>query len=90
MLHVMSCRVAGSTAAHSVEHGFRTILIEDACRGVSLEDIEGTRQRLLRSGASIVDASEVRIFSPTYYGLLMFLKMLCIINSCVVLFIKRL
>lgn len=49
----------GATALHSLEHGFRTVVVEDACRGVSLEDIAATRQKLQRGGAIIVDSSKV-------------------------------
>ena len=35
------------------------MLVEDACRGVSLEEIEATKERLRRQGAAIVDADEV-------------------------------
>ncbi|KAK3100778.1 hypothetical protein FSP39_025191 [Pinctada imbricata] len=41
----------GFTGLHSIEHGFRTILIEDACRGVCLEDIDQMRKNLLEKGS---------------------------------------
>ena len=50
---------AGATTTHSLEHGFRTTLIEDGCRGVSLEDIAHTRASLLRQGAAVVSSADV-------------------------------
>ena len=49
----------GATTQHALEHGFRTVLVEDAARGVSLEDINATRDRLKRSGAAIVRSEQV-------------------------------
>lgn len=49
----------GATATHSVEHGFRTVLIEDGSRGVHLGDIEQTRERLRKKGIVVVESSEV-------------------------------
>ena len=49
----------GSTARHALEHGFRTVLIEDACRGVAQSDIDRTKEELRALGAIIVDSSEV-------------------------------
>jgi len=49
----------GATASHSLEYGFRTVLIEDACRGVSMEDMGNTRQCLTDQLALVVTSSEV-------------------------------
>ena len=49
----------GSTARHALEHGFRTVLIDDACRGVAQSDIDRTKEELRELGAVIVDSSEV-------------------------------
>lgn len=49
----------GATAKHALEHGFRTVLVEDACRGVSDENITTTKKTLIDHGAIIVDSSEV-------------------------------
>ncbi|XP_074650894.1 uncharacterized protein LOC141905773 isoform X3 [Tubulanus polymorphus] len=48
-----------ATAAHSMEHGFRTTVIEDACRGVSEDDIILTKKRLEDNGAIYVTSDEV-------------------------------
>ncbi|XP_052278204.1 nicotinamidase-like isoform X2 [Dreissena polymorpha] len=76
---VFVCGVAydicvGYTAFHSLEHGFRTILVEDACRGVDVKAIEETKQKLLDSGAIIVKSSQVNAIvtgedRPTPLGL---------------------
>ena len=44
---------------HSLEHGFRTVLIEDACQGVALEDIDAMRKKLAKQGARIVNSPDV-------------------------------
>ena len=49
----------GSTALHSIEHGFRTVLVEDASRGVDVADMKAMRDRLVKNGAVVVDADEV-------------------------------
>ena len=46
---------------HAIEHGFRTVLIEDASRGVETEDMKATRERLIKNGAVVVQAKEARI-----------------------------
>ena len=52
----------GFTAFHSLEHGFRTVLIEDACRGVDADAIEQTKKKLTESGGMIVHSSKVKIY----------------------------
>ena len=52
----------GATAKHSLEHGYRTILIDDACRGVSVEDILCTRDTLSEENAVVVHSSQVRTY----------------------------
>ena len=58
--------ISGSTALHSLEHGFRTVLIEDASCGVDLTDIEKMRQKLKRQGAVVVQSSAVSFFYRPY------------------------
>ncbi|KAL5012845.1 hypothetical protein ScPMuIL_011396 [Solemya velum] len=50
----------GSSGLHSVEHGFRTILIEDACRGVDLGDIDRMRKELNKRGVLHVNSCKVK------------------------------
>lgn len=50
----------GATAQHSLEYGFRTVLVEDACRGVSLEGMGSTRQCLTDQHALVVTSAKVQ------------------------------
>ncbi len=50
---------AAATTTHSLEHGFRTVLVEDACRGVIDKDIDKVRDELKRRGAIIIDSHHV-------------------------------
>ena len=43
-----------------MEHGYRTILVEDACRGVCMEDMQDTRNTLAQQYAAIVHSSQVK------------------------------
>ncbi|XP_078683422.1 nicotinamidase-like [Branchiostoma floridae x Branchiostoma belcheri] len=47
------------TSLDAIEHGFRTVLIEDACCGVSEEGIQGTKMKLKEAGAVLVQSAEV-------------------------------
>jgi len=51
--------ILGYTGKDALEHGFRTILIEDACRGVDLDDIGKMRKFLHEKGAVVVNSSKV-------------------------------
>ncbi|KAI3385381.1 hypothetical protein SNEBB_009851 [Seison nebaliae] len=44
----------GSTALHGVEYGYKTVVVEDACRGVNNDDIDMMRNRLRENGALIL------------------------------------
>lgn len=62
---VFTCGIAydycvGSTAVDALRAGYRTVLIEDASRGVDLESIEKMRKRFTDLGGIIVDSSEVQ------------------------------
>lgn len=50
----------GATASDSLEHGFRTILVEDACRGISVDNMGTTRKGLADRHALVVSSSEVK------------------------------
>lgn len=50
----------GYTCLDSIEHGFRTVLIEDACRGVDLADIDEMRKNLKTNGAVISHSCKVK------------------------------
>ncbi|KAI0219924.1 Nicotinamidase [Lamellibrachia satsuma] len=49
----------GLTAKDALEHGFRTVIIDDACRGVAVSDIDNTKEQLRKMGAIFVDSCEV-------------------------------
>ncbi len=48
-----------STAMHAVENNYRTVLIEDACRGVNEKEIEAKRTELNETGCIFVDSNVV-------------------------------
>ena len=48
-----------STALHAVENNYRTVLIEDACRGVNEKEIEVKRIKLNEKGCIFVDSNVV-------------------------------
>ena len=50
----------GATATDALSAGYRTILIDDCCRGVDLQDIEATKESVLNSHGVIVHSKEVR------------------------------
>jgi len=49
----------GFTATHAVEHGFRTVFIEDASRGVSLDGIAKMRKDLVAKGVLFADSADI-------------------------------
>lgn len=63
----------GQTASHAVDHGFRTILIEDATRGVSLDGIAKMRHELAAKGVYFAESHQVDLF----YFLLQLFQSLC-------------
>lgn len=50
----------GATTADALSIGFRTILIDDCCRGVELVDIEKTKNSVIANHGVIVTSSQVR------------------------------
>ena len=52
--------IIGATATDALSAGYRTILIDDCCRGVDLQDIEATKESVLNSHGVIVHSKEVR------------------------------
>lgn len=50
----------GATATDSLSAGYRTILIDDCCRGVDLTDIESTKETVLGNHGVIVHSREVK------------------------------
>ena len=51
--------IAGATALHAVEHGFRTVLVDNASKGLSIEDITATKNKLLSKGVVITESTQV-------------------------------
>ncbi|XP_048518710.1 nicotinamidase [Dendroctonus ponderosae] len=49
----------GATAADAIVSGFRTILLDDCCRGVDLLDIEKTKENILGNNGLIATSEEV-------------------------------
>lgn len=49
----------GATAADALSIGYRTILIDDCCRGVDLNDIENTKNSVVKNHGVIVQSQEV-------------------------------
>lgn len=49
----------GATALDSLSAGYRTVLIDDCCRGVDLTDIETTKEGILSNHGIIVQSKEV-------------------------------
>lgn len=51
--------ISGATVADALSIGYRTILIDDCCRGVDLNDIEKTKNTVVKNHGVIVQSSEV-------------------------------
>lgn len=51
--------ISGATAADALSIGYRTILIDDCCRGVDLNDIEKTKNNVIKNHGVIVQSNEV-------------------------------
>lgn len=55
------------TVADAISLGYRTTLVDDCCRGVSLKDIEKTKETIIASNGVIVSSNEVN-FNEHDYG----------------------
>ena len=53
--------ILGSTAFHSLELGFRTIMIDDCSRGIDHGDIARTFERIREQNGLVVQSNEVYI-----------------------------
>lgn len=51
--------ISGATAADALSIGYRTIVIDDCCRGVDLNDIEKTKNDFIKNHGVIVQSNEV-------------------------------
>jgi len=57
----------GATAADALSAGYRTILIDDCCRGVDLADIEKTKNTVQANNGVIVNSSQVRALHTYFF-----------------------
>ncbi|XP_064112257.1 uncharacterized protein LOC135219421 [Macrobrachium nipponense] len=48
------------TAKHALEEGYRTMLIDDACRGVCDDDIKATMEHTVASNGLVVQSTQVK------------------------------
>lgn len=51
----------GATAVDAISSGYRTILLDDCCRGVDLKDIESVKETVVSTNGVIVMSKEVGI-----------------------------
>lgn len=56
----MILHLIGATAIDALSAGYRTVLIDDCCRGVDLADIEKTKQTVISSNGVTVHSGEVK------------------------------
>ena len=59
ILFLFCFRFAASTAMHSLELGFRTILVDDCSRGIDGDDIKKTFEKVRESNGLVVQSNEV-------------------------------
>lgn len=57
---VLTIFILGATAADALSIGYRTILVDDCCRGVDLNDIEKTKNNVIKNHGVIVQSHEVK------------------------------
>jgi nicotinamidase-related amidase len=51
-----------STAIDGLDLNYRVVFVEDACRGIDLDDIENQKKLLAKSGAVVVKTDRVGVF----------------------------
>lgn len=49
----------GATAIDAISSGYRTILVDDCCRGVDLKDIDNIKEMVVSSNGIVVTSKEV-------------------------------
>ncbi len=67
----------GATAIDAISAGYRTILIDDCCRGVDLKDIEHTKETVISSNGIIAHSKEV-IISGWRLDIVILIDMVCV------------
>ncbi|XP_055319051.1 nicotinamidase-like isoform X2 [Sitodiplosis mosellana] len=50
----------GATVVDAISSGYRTILLDDCCRGVDLKDIESVKETVLSTNGVIINAKQVK------------------------------
>ncbi|XP_043212015.1 nicotinamidase-like, partial [Amphibalanus amphitrite] len=50
----------GATATHALDEGFRTILVDDACRGVCTDEIEKLKQNIMKANGVVINSTQVK------------------------------
>lgn len=59
---------SGATAVDALSVGYRTILIDDCCRGTDFHDIEHTKEKVISNHGVVVHSNEVRrILTDKYF-----------------------
>lgn len=58
--YILAILILGATAADALSIGYRTILVDDCCRGVDLNDIEKTKNNVIKNHGVIVQSNEVK------------------------------
>ena len=66
ILFLFCFRFAASTAMHSLELGFRTILVDDCSRGIDGDDIKKTFEKVRESNGLVVQSNEVPLFFTSF------------------------
>ena len=60
--HYFLCFVSAATSRDAVDLGYRTVVIDDACRGVTEEAITKAKSQLQQFGALILQSNDVSLF----------------------------
>ena len=55
--HPPPCPAA--TARHSLEHGYRTLIVDDGCKGITEEDIDSTKDHIVSNTGVVIQSHQV-------------------------------
>ncbi|XP_047741557.1 uncharacterized protein LOC108680392 [Hyalella azteca] len=53
-------KVSSATAKHAIEAGYRTLVVDDACRGVCADDICSSKEQVLSTYGMVIKTSQVK------------------------------
>lgn len=59
-LFISLIALLGYSALHSLEEGFRTVVIDDCSRGITLDGMEKMKEDLTANGGLLVQSSEIK------------------------------